>query len=87
MLHKPAASFIRAGLALAVLWAWGLADAPDGEEPLLLRYLRTWAVHPARTGIALFLLDRALAPGRQGPSEPFSRSNGQRRLVMAPPPG
>jgi hypothetical protein len=50
---------------------------PDFDESLALRWLRVASDHPIRTGLALWLLVRALLPGSATWTEGASRDGGR----------
>jgi len=61
---------LRIGLAsallVAALLAWNDSHPAASGEPLLVRWARTAAQHPLRTGLALALLAWALRPAGRG---------------------
>ena len=62
--RSPARALLCAALATGALLFWTAVRPPRAGEPLPLRWARTAASHPLRTGLALALLVLGLRPPR-----------------------
>ncbi|MSR61338.1 MAG: hypothetical protein EXS08_02665 [Planctomycetes bacterium] len=73
---KPSATTcigIACALLVGALLAWNDSHPAASAEPLPLRWARTAAQHPLRTGLALALLAWALRPARNYPPDSNSQ--------------